>query len=580
MNIQEIRQQYPQYSDLSDEQLGRALHTKFYADMPYDQFAARVAPAADEPSMLSQVGRQLGLTARAPVAAALSIPAAIGNLVTGGRSSPAVERVLDSVFPTPANATERIAQDVAGGMASGAGLARATSTLPTILQQTLSAGGGAAAGGGAREAGFGPLGQLVAGLAGGVAAPSAATAAAEGGKAALRGARGLIEPFTEQGRRNIVGRTMQANARDPRQAADNISGSPEYVPGSTPTTAEASGDAGLASLQKAVRNQNAPEFADRVAQQDAARQTYLDKVFGDSIPKMEAARDASTSPMRLAAYAAAGNKKINTQPAVNVANSILKSGAGKREGVEQAMNWVKSRLDGETNAQRLDAIRQDINDVIAGKMDRDPDKAVFKLAAGELAAVRGRIVEAINAKAPLYKEYLQEYRDLSIPIAQQRLGQDVRAASTNNLTERLSGAKLSNQITGRADEIGNTMNAPQSDAIYRLLQDIRRSAAPDAAARMPGSDTLQNLVGANMLKRAGVGGGGPVGKIASGLLGKVYGPLEGQTQNLLTQGLLDPKLGAELLTMRLSSDPKLAEELLRKLLAIPGAGLLGTSVAQ
>lgn len=41
MNIQEIRARYPQYSDLSDDQLGKALHSKFYADMPYDEFAAK-----------------------------------------------------------------------------------------------------------------------------------------------------------------------------------------------------------------------------------------------------------------------------------------------------------------------------------------------------------------------------------------------------------------------------------------------------------------------------------------------------------------------------------------------------------
>lgn len=53
MNIQEVRTKFPQYSDLSDQQLADALHGKFYADMPKDQFYAKVgfatpteAPAA------------------------------------------------------------------------------------------------------------------------------------------------------------------------------------------------------------------------------------------------------------------------------------------------------------------------------------------------------------------------------------------------------------------------------------------------------------------------------------------------------------------------------------------------------
>lgn len=41
-SIQEIRQKYPQYSDMSDQQLADALHQKFYADMPRDQFNQKI----------------------------------------------------------------------------------------------------------------------------------------------------------------------------------------------------------------------------------------------------------------------------------------------------------------------------------------------------------------------------------------------------------------------------------------------------------------------------------------------------------------------------------------------------------
>lgn len=42
MNIQEIRQKYPQYSDIGDRDLLTALHSKFYSDMPLDQFFNKV----------------------------------------------------------------------------------------------------------------------------------------------------------------------------------------------------------------------------------------------------------------------------------------------------------------------------------------------------------------------------------------------------------------------------------------------------------------------------------------------------------------------------------------------------------
>jgi len=41
-DIQSIRQQYPQYGDMSDDQLASALHGKFYADMPEADFRSKI----------------------------------------------------------------------------------------------------------------------------------------------------------------------------------------------------------------------------------------------------------------------------------------------------------------------------------------------------------------------------------------------------------------------------------------------------------------------------------------------------------------------------------------------------------
>ncbi len=43
--IAEIRQQYPQYQDMSDQQIAEGLHKKFYNDMPRDQFFAKIGVA-------------------------------------------------------------------------------------------------------------------------------------------------------------------------------------------------------------------------------------------------------------------------------------------------------------------------------------------------------------------------------------------------------------------------------------------------------------------------------------------------------------------------------------------------------
>lgn len=61
MTIQDIRQQYPQYSDMSDQQLADSLHQKFYSDMPQDQFYQKIgfnssASNSQQQSLLGKIG--------------------------------------------------------------------------------------------------------------------------------------------------------------------------------------------------------------------------------------------------------------------------------------------------------------------------------------------------------------------------------------------------------------------------------------------------------------------------------------------------------------------------------------------
>ena len=52
--IAEVRQQYPQYSDMSDDALASALHTKFYSDMPQDEFNKKIGLTAQPPDKYQQ----------------------------------------------------------------------------------------------------------------------------------------------------------------------------------------------------------------------------------------------------------------------------------------------------------------------------------------------------------------------------------------------------------------------------------------------------------------------------------------------------------------------------------------------
>lgn len=67
MNIQEIRAKYPQYGDVSDGDLVKSLHTKFYSDMPFQQFEQKVygtkalkIGAEGLPDAIAQVSKEFG----------------------------------------------------------------------------------------------------------------------------------------------------------------------------------------------------------------------------------------------------------------------------------------------------------------------------------------------------------------------------------------------------------------------------------------------------------------------------------------------------------------------------------------
>lgn len=84
--LEEIRQQYPQYNDMSDQQLADAFHQKFYADMPKETFYASLgvskeAPKAPEEAPEHSKALEVYGSVMRPVIKGLSAPV---NMVADG----------------------------------------------------------------------------------------------------------------------------------------------------------------------------------------------------------------------------------------------------------------------------------------------------------------------------------------------------------------------------------------------------------------------------------------------------------------------------------------------------------------
>ena len=156
--IAEIRSQYPQYQDLSDEQLAGALHQKFYSDMPLADFQAKVGlsvapPVADDPAIIAPtlhdaatgVGQGITLGFGDEIMAGMAAPFRAGyNKLTGGEFDlgSAYDTELEGLRGRLKQSKERspIAStvgEITGAMALGgagaAGAAPVKATYPAMM---------------------------------------------------------------------------------------------------------------------------------------------------------------------------------------------------------------------------------------------------------------------------------------------------------------------------------------------------------------------------------------------------------------------------------------------------------------
>ena len=58
MNIREIRTKYPEYDDLSDQQIAEGMHRRYYSDMPFASFAEKIGYEIPGPSQEEQLAKE------------------------------------------------------------------------------------------------------------------------------------------------------------------------------------------------------------------------------------------------------------------------------------------------------------------------------------------------------------------------------------------------------------------------------------------------------------------------------------------------------------------------------------------
>ena len=232
------------------------------------------------------------------------------------------------------------------------------------------------------------------------------------------GYHALIEPWLQPAA--IKGRAFLEAAGD---KADDIirllRENKQIVPGSRPIAGEAAADAGraeFAALQKQAQDINPSAYAERGAEQNAARLSSLRiGVAGDAdqLVAAETARKARTDPLYKAATAQ-GNL-VETFPVKFDIEKLLSRNPGNRELVSELNNVKKGLLyaNGElrTDAGQVSSVIDGLKSAIA--------KEENKFIAGTLRKLKTDLEKAI----PGYETAQKAYRHMSAPVNQMQVGQ-------------------------------------------------------------------------------------------------------------------------------------------------------------
>lgn len=521
-----------------------------------------------------------------------------------GAKIPSMTEQIRSVSPfKPENEGENIASDLIRGtmqagtaMATGAGLASSARPVVAKIGQVLSTGPGTqlttgatseASRGLVERTGGSPLWQTVGAVAGGITPSVLATGADIG----WRGLKSAVQPLFQSGREQIVGNAINQAASNPNAAMANLANPKEIVPGSLPTTAEAAQDYGIMGLQKAVKSQASPPFAERASQQNSARNLLLDSVaqHDAALASAKAERDAVTTPMRenslsLNQTVDAPLGYTDVRSVNNAIDGILSSPKGSREMVQKAMEWVKGRLNGITDPASLYEVRKDINDAMQGKFSGEASN--LRLAKGELKTVKDALDETIESGAQGYKDYLSKYREMSIPINQMETAQDIKSrvmlsAPDTNGYDFISQPKWSNVVQANREELAKTLDPKQMQIMDSITADLDRGATlNNAAVRPAGSDTFQNLSLANMLGSfLGKSGMNPFTATVTRPLSFLYKIPDKAMNQLMIDAMLDPRLARQMMQKASATTVKSFGEALRQRAIATGLGTFMTGDA-
>lgn len=408
--------------------------------------------------------------------------------------------------------------------------------------------------------------------------------------------RGAVEPLYEGGREAIIGRALRSAAgAGADDAVRNLQGARELVPGSLPTAAEVANSGGIAAMQRAAAAIDPEAYAARGAAQNTARVSALQDLAGTSGERefYAAARSATANDLYNKAYekgidirrAPESGKFLPKAEVAGVRGEITK--LMKRPAIQSAIEDARRMAANEgvnlTNPQGsiqgLDYVKRALDDQIKNTTPGSHEGRILK-------DLKDRLLTTIDRLSPTYADARNTFTQMSRPINQMDIAQEISDKSINPLTGIMQpqafARNLSDDAAARATgynraTLANTLEPNQLGLLGNIRDDLARSVAAQNMGRGAGSDTVQKMSMTSLMQQSGL----PVGILSVPGLGRAgnwaYQQTDEMMKQRLAQALLDPQQTAQLM-LAARRNPQLARAI-EEVRRIAAPGILGGALS-
>jgi len=354
----------------------------------------------------------------------------------------------------------------------------------------------------------------------------------------------------------------QADKLANRVWADMQSGGPvslvqSSIPGVHLTASQATGNPGLAQLERLRRAANPAPFVALEQQNAAARNAFAQQIIGteEQLQAAEAARSVIEAQHRDAAF---GNQApVDVLPIRQHLARLIDDNRG-RETVQQPLSNVMRQLvsvtndDGTAMPEHLWNVRKYLGDMVSPRARGTANDG--QAAASQLLDLKPTITDTIEQGAPGFKAYAKSYEELSRPIDAMRF---LQSRNLTNAQGDVQLGRLDSFIKSIRNEKGkpgyreaDSVTPEQFKALENLRDDMRLASRIDLG-KARGSDTNVNLLTTSRVAKMAQGvapklaamTGGSLGAAIAG--GPLAAPVGGWVGNALA-GAVDRRIAGRL----------------------------------